>query len=457
MGPNEFEVSPTETGQPMSLFTWLTTNESASVFVNTIGAESSHADQVGSCLYGSAAGECPGVAPGVSHVSSYEADYFVNNYIQYSLPVAGQVVNQSFVFDGDDEEEVDFMYDNYVAAYGTIFCSAVGNGGPVAPAGTAYNVIGVGDYALGGSSSYGPTQDGLGRSKPDLVAPAQATSFATPCVSGAAALLLQAVNEGYSGQNAAAAGDRRTVKALLMNGALKPYDWTHTATAPLDTRYGAGLLNVFYSYQQLAAGQQPFSAATLDLLNHAPVYSNPIPSLLGWDFQTTSLLSSVNHYCFNVSGKGGGPFTLTATLVWEIAAGAGGINNLYFYLYDTDNKSLVAQSVSSVDNIQHLYVPKLAPGHYDLEVCSPVLTAETYALAYQFFPIASPALALTGHPNNMNLSWPATPTLFTLQHTPSHNPPAWSAVTNFVLLTNQTMSVTGIAANGTGGFYRLVR
>jgi hypothetical protein len=59
------------------------------------------------------------------------------------------------------------------------------------------------------------------------------------------------------------ANDPLTVKALLLNGAIKPLyvtnpadKWMHTDTAPLDTRYGAGVLNVFNSYKQLSAGRR---------------------------------------------------------------------------------------------------------------------------------------------------------------------------------------------------------
>src|SRR5207244_2108188 len=97
----------------------------------------------------------------------------------------------------------------------------------------------------------------------DLVAPAGFTSFSTPLVAAGAAILLQAGDreDGGSG-SAAAATDSRTVKALLLNGAVKPADWMRTAGSPLDFRYGAGVLNVFNSYQQLRGRKQSFTLST---------------------------------------------------------------------------------------------------------------------------------------------------------------------------------------------------
>ena len=137
--------------------------------------------------------------------------------------------------------------------YNTLFVSAVNNQYSVSPPGTSYNCIGVGAY--GGSSSVGPTLDN-GRAKPDIVAPASETSYSTPLVAGAAAVLMQSGLRGDGGSDTNSAADIRTVKALLLNGAVKPSDWTNTAPSPLDFHYGAGVLNVFNSYEQLAGGKQ---------------------------------------------------------------------------------------------------------------------------------------------------------------------------------------------------------
>jgi Subtilase family len=102
--------------------------------------------------------------------------------------------------------------DNYAATFGTIFASGVGNGGPPNSPATCYNGMGV--AAFGGASSVGPTLDG--RSKPDITAPANVTSYSTPLVTGGASIVVQAAGTTANGN------DPRTVKALLLNGAIKP-------------------------------------------------------------------------------------------------------------------------------------------------------------------------------------------------------------------------------------------
>jgi len=443
-GAPAFEINPATVGEPQDLFSWISTNGVAISFPNDIGTESGHADAVADNFFVPGTG----LATGVGHVDNYDADYFVNYVVPLDQSISDTVVNQSFV-DTDLADVItnDNQYDDYVAAYGTIFCSAVGNGGPVYSPATAYNVIGVGCYGIGAGSSVGPTTDN-GRSKPDLVAPSLATSFSTPYVSGAAAVLFQAAGS-------ADAQDVRTIKALLLNGAIKPFGWTHTPTAPLDTHYGSGLLNIYYSYEQLAAGQTGFSNGDS---SSTPENSSPISSLLGWGFETFSpdpLNPAVNHYCFDITNASG--FTLTSSVVWERASGASGVNQITLSLYNFNTGALVAQSVSSVDNVQHLYVPVLPSGDYDLQVARAAnLDGDDYALAFQFFPIAPIPLSIAAVGTNLTISWPATPTIYALQQTTSLNPPiSWSAAPNSQLLTNGQVVVNFTPP--TAAFYRLLQ
>lgn len=91
------------------------------------------------------------------------------------------------------------------------------------------------------------------------------TSFAAPIVAGAAALLCDAskileadpdaIEKGWSEK----ARDARVIKAVLLNSAVKPADWTNNAqvqngtlvtTQALDYNYGAGILNVERALEQ---------------------------------------------------------------------------------------------------------------------------------------------------------------------------------------------------------------
>jgi hypothetical protein len=452
----EFEVNYASVDEPEDLFTWISTNGSSDMFPNGLGTESTHADAVGDDFYGPSLG----VAPGVAHVDNYEADYFYAYIVSREAAINDHVVNQSFAFyvGPPQQQPIDSAYDNYIAKYGTVFCSAVnGLGTGVGPPGTAYNCIGAGAYGVGAVVTDGPTLDN-GRSKPDIVAPGVETSFTTPYVAGASAVLLQAAADGDGGSDTADAGDVRTIKALLLNGALKPYDWTNSTTAPLDQRYGAGVLNLYYSYQQLAGGEQGYTTENKVESGgaHPPVSSGPlVSSREGWDFESLGANSSqdiVNHYLFNVASNS----TLTATLVWERHAGMTNINNLALFLYNATNADLLASSVSQVDNVQHVYLPLLPPGAYDLEAVTYArATAETYALAFQFYGIAPPALSVVSTPTNAVITWPSSPTVYTLQETGSLNPPIdWTNVTAAEWITNSTVSTT-VNTCGNAGYFRL--
>jgi autotransporter-associated beta strand protein len=355
-----------------------------------------------------------GVAPGVSHVDNYSVDDFFGTTVFFGEPIPDAVVNQSLLFGQSgkaanvisNQQSSDTTYDNYVAQYGTIFVSGVGNGNylyPAAPS-TSYNGIAVG--VDDGPSASGPTEDN-GRSKPDITAPGAYTSFSTAQVSGCAALLVQAGASGDGGsspQIEADAVDPRTVKALLLNGADKQVvTFNRTHTAPLDPVNGAGQVNVYNSYLQLAAGIHPASSisntSSVGAPHPADTTSAPAAGFTGWNFSTLTsspLSDAYANYVFTIPA--GAPSTLTATLVWERQYNLNpsvplGINNLDLYLYDTTANKLIDYSTSIVDNVQDVYDQNLTPGdRYDLEVLKTggipgvtpdvVSSSETYALAF---------------------------------------------------------------------------
>ena len=387
-GQGVWQVNPLAVGLPLTTFSWISSGGTATTFPNALGSESWHADEVGRNFYGADSG----VAPGVSHVDSYEVGHFLD-LIGNQTAISAKVVNQSFVLLAE-ESSTDLNYDRYAARYNALFASGAGNGGaPLSPS-TAYNVISV--AALGASSSIGPTLNG--RCKPDITAYANLTSFSTPQVAGAAAILLQAAARGDGGPGTSGdLSDIRTLKALLLNGAQKPSDWTNSSSKPLDFRYGAGILNVFQSYRQLRAGQQPASLSQSIPLGGShlpPAATNEISSRRGWDVATaTSTVTSdgVRHYFFNVQGTANR--SLTATLVWIRQQNQTTINDLDLFLYRVPDNTLVASSVSLVDNVEHLSVTNLPPGHYDLQVFKSgglapkrINNNEIYALAFDFGP-----------------------------------------------------------------------
>jgi Subtilase family len=462
-GTTNFEVNPGTVEKPLALFTYISSDGSTDNFPNALGGESGHADAVAGNFYG-----IPnGVATNIAHVDNYDADYFaqvsaipvgVTTNYSVSLEASSEdaVVNQSFIFSDVDtnnhpisipvkeQQAVDSAYDNFAAQHNVLFVSGAGNGSPpgvCAPA-TCYNGIGVGAYLDGiNYSSVGPTLDN-GRAKPDITAPSSVTSFSTPLVAGAAALLMQAGLRGDGGADTNAADDIRTVKALLLNGAIKPADWTNDPPSPLDNRYGAGVLNAFNSYEELAGGEHGYTVSnsvTSGAAHLPPSATNSVGALSGWDFNTISstsggFLSSatdgINHYFFNVTNSlDQTPFTATATLVWNRQQNQKNINNLELFLYNAANSNLVASSTSIVDNVQQIYVPQLPPGRYDLQVWkaggSIVSSSETYALAFEFFATAL-SIAPTAS-QQMALSWPVYPDGFVLESATNLTPPiVWS-------------------------------
>ena len=472
LGTN-WEVNPGVAGRLAGLFTYTSGNGSTNVFPNSLSSESGHADGVAQFFYG-----IPnGVATNAAHVDNYDADYFYNNIIAAVSPpnINDPVVNQSFIFGNvstniptptnylsvSDQQQIDSDYDNYASHFKTLFVSGAGNSGPVCPVATCYNGIGVAAY--GGSSSFGPTLDN-GRAKPDITAPAGVTSFSTPQVAGAAAVLIQAGLRGDGGGDTNSAADIRTVKAFLLNGAIKPADWTNNAPSPLDTRYGAGVLNVFNSYQQLVGGKHGYIVSTTVSAGgaHPPTgATGTVGVLSGWDFNTNS--SSVpndkmNHYYFNVTnGASNAPFTVTATLVWNRQQNQSGINNLDLFLYDTANSNLVACSTSLVDNVEHIFIPCLPQGRYDLQVwkaggLNTVSFSETYALAWAF---VAPTLSIAKSATNVALTWPVYPAGFRVEAATNLVSPVWS--TNNLSSPVITNSLNSLMLNATNAqqFFRL--
>jgi hypothetical protein len=437
-GTTNWEVNPDTVGQPVSLFKYFSSDGTSTSYPNTLSGASGHAGGVGNEFYGILGG----VATNVMHVDNYEANYFYNNIVGSMANINDPVINQSFTFGPQTiwmQQQIDTAYDNYSVANKTLFISAANNYGTTAPnstnvcaPGTSYNCISVGAYQNGSSAnSLGPTIDN-GRCKPDITAPSGETSFSTPQVAGAAAVLMQAGLRSDGGSDTNSAADIRTVKALLLNGAVKPSDWTNTAPSPLDFHYGAGVLNVFNSYKQLTGGKHGYIVSTSVATNspHLPTgATGTVGVLSGWDFNTntsTATTDGVKHYYFNVTnGLNNARFTATTTLVWNRQQNQTGINNLDLFLYDALSSNLVACSTSLVDNVEHLWLPQLPQSRYDLQVVknggTTVSTNETYALAFEFF---SQSLNIAESATNVTLAWPVYPAGFLVESTTDLTPPA---------------------------------
>jgi hypothetical protein len=180
-------------------------------------------------------------------------------------------------------------------------------------------------------------------------------------------------------------------------------------------------MNLLNAYEQLAGGEHAFLSGTQVAIGSAHPPGNPpgqIAALSGWDFNTITSATNfdaINHYYFQPDGGGEtSAWTVSATLVWNRQLGESNINQLSLFLYDCAHSNLVTCSTSLVDNVQHIYVPQLSPGRYDLQVWKAggiagsniVSDAETYALAWA---LVSPRLVLTRSGTNLLLAWPIYP------------------------------------------------
>ena len=355
------------------------------------GGISSHATTVALYFFGNATS----MAPGVTSIRNYEANDWLGgrsptgflNFGTTAPPNAEpqKVQNHSWIYvdpGGNPAvaaEVVELLrrFDYAIEQSGFLGVVGLNNGGfnnvPALLA-SCYNGLSVG--VSNGNHSYGTnTADGSGRTKPEIVAPEGATSFATPIVASAAAMMLQAAPPD--------AARPVTMKAILMAGATKSQfpAWSRTTTHPLDTVFGAGQLNVYYSHHILAAGQQ--AAGTSATVGRQ-----------GWDYRTTTAGSRL--YFFDVPA--GGTSSLSAILTWNrtisgaFPSPSSSLANLTLKLYAASGFTVGAQidsSESTVDNVEHVYEPALAAGRYAIEV-----TADQPGVAYGLAWISAPTVSI---------------------------------------------------------------
>jgi hypothetical protein len=352
---------------------------------------SGHATTVGAYFYGVNSS----LAPGVAAIDVYEIGSWVDGFLKLgslSMPAVESraVSNHSWIGtsgSGTDDQEILRRFDFAIQRDDFLAVVALnnGSGNPVPPLlGSSYNglVVGLssGDHSTGTSSA-----DGAGRVKPDIVSPFGLTSYAAPAVGAAAALLLE-----KAGAVGSLADATRSVvlKAILLAGATKNEfpSWDRTTTRPLDEHYGAGQLNVYRSYHVLTVGPQAASAS---------VSVRP----RGWDFRAAS--SGSRFYFFDVAA-GNTASGFSAALTWNrvIADGPGfgwgnptsTLANLTLKLHTATGftvGTLVDSSASTVDNVEHIYAPALAPGRYALEV-----TSDTTGVDYGFAWFSLPTVTI---------------------------------------------------------------
>ncbi|MDK1032119.1 MAG: PEP-CTERM sorting domain-containing protein [Planctomycetia bacterium] len=346
---------------------------------------SNHATTVGRNFYG----KTTSISPGILIIDNWLAgDWLFSGFLKTGSSdepavETRRIQNSSWIGSSASEDALRrFDYtinrDNYVAVV------ALNNGsGTSIPALLAHNYNGITVGRSDGNHSRGTTTfDVSGRVKPDIVAPRTATSYATPVVGAAAALLLETVDNNASLANA---GNSEAIKAILMAGATKDEfpGWDRTTTRPLDEIYGAGELNIYNSYHILVAGEQEASVVQ-DV------------DAIGWVFDATPADTADKLYYFFEVDAGESISDFSVILAWNriITDGQpGGANwgspdaslaDLDLKLYDATGftlGSLLDSSLSDVDNVEHIFQELLGSGRYALEISSDTANMD-FAIAW---------------------------------------------------------------------------
>jgi hypothetical protein len=324
-----------------------------------------HAETTSHFIYGPY-----GLAPGVSQVKLWRTnDWFGSGGLRLgsSEPPTAQncrLFNHSWIaapapFDTMALARVDYLIDHD----DVVMVAGVNNGAATSVPtmlAAAYNVIAVGPADRDSSGGY-TIALGVGRCKPDIVAPADKTSFSAPIVTAICARLLEEAD--HLAATFPQARRSAVIKAVLMAGAEKPAGWAPAPGKPLDEHLGAGSARFDHSLAIFRAG---------------PCMPGPLTGPVGWDWHPLGLHTTAS-YDFTVTKPTG---ELSIMLVWNRRIAGPRFSGFAGKLYWDDTATLahfdlalvrigdhgggqaVAFSASPIDNVQHIHLKSLAPGHY---------------------------------------------------------------------------------------------
>lgn len=374
---------------------------------STSGLFSGHATGVARLFFGNTSS----IAPGINFVDTYLADHWLEDgYLQATNPSllptisSNRIANHSWVgtigtpsdeqlINSDILRRVDWLInrDEFIQTVGL-------TNGSANPAllGSAFNVIAVGrsDGGHGQGSVAVDTTYQTGRTRPDLVVPLTTTSSATPVIAAAAALLVETGHQDISLSTdpqtiatANRAGDTinnaersEVIKAVLMAGANRNVsvnniiDYRSTITTQtangLDSRFGAGQLNIANSYFILVAGEQ----------NSAEDIQNGTGTIApeGFDYDPSFGGNTSNSEASYTFSTGLENERLYVSLVWNISieegqnggfSGLAHLYNLNLNLFDvTTTPVLIASSSSNNENTENLWIALDSNRDYLLKV-----------------------------------------------------------------------------------------
>ncbi|MEM6364220.1 MAG: hypothetical protein AAF745_07330 [Planctomycetota bacterium] len=347
-------------------------------------------------------GDTNSTAPDVSSVAVFDANDWIDQLGGVTLtsgfePVTHAsyaVQNHSWIVPANSGNDLAAIanlsqrIDHLVNRDGVLIIGGSSNGGSVPHlTGQSYNSILVGNsYEPHGAGQ--TVTNGVGRQRPDIVAPETRTSRSTPRVASAAAML----HEAFGGTSAS---HTEVMRAALMAGATKDEfsTWDRTVTRPIDETYGAGELNVYHSYKILDGGE--FDGSIVSPVSPVGLYgydyhsAAPAPSMtpLLYDFHVPTgmvmeELSVFLQWNIDVRDALTGIDDPTGELfspVVDLSPG-GDLADFELTLFDPLG-SVIDVSDSPVDNFEHLYLTNLSEGTYQLQVSGD--RADTFGLAWR--------------------------------------------------------------------------
>jgi hypothetical protein len=366
------------------------------VLMSGSSAISSHATQVGRRYYGTAIG----IAPGISDIYVWEVNHWLTTgYVRTdeevlpdASPAGLKIFNHSWVatfgnttLDNNGLRRIDFVMNRDDLL---MFAGVNNSGGANYPfVSHMYNGLSVGlknGAHLAADTAAGI--DGPGRMKPEIVAPGNLTSFSTPIAAAAGALMVETARSMSAGADPTAERGE-VIKAVLMAGANHRAGWSNnpeisgplrgTTSRPLDSVYGADLVNVDRGHMILTGRQQAGAAAPPASISarHA-----------GWDLATVgigesrywrlkacdlaaevSILATWHRQASSPFGNGNWAVADFDLVLWRVDIGEQlvtlvGDDGLTYF----GGGNVVSES--RVDNVEHLFVFDLEPGEYVLEL-----------------------------------------------------------------------------------------
>jgi hypothetical protein len=386
----------------------------------TQSTTSGHATGVGQLFYGLTSS----TSPRTNNILVYNTGAWINSgglniANNRSLPISNNATaqNHSWIgaFDNASTAEDGYLRLDYLANNITpplFVVAGMDNGSSTTLPqlmGQGYNLTTVG-RSDGRHSAGFTTVAGSARIKPDIVAPAGTTSNATPMV-GSAGLFLRSTAAADSSLNTAT--HPRVLKSLLLASASKYKfpEWAQTSVRPLDLRYGAGELNLYNAHRLLTSGRREPSSS----LTHPA---------RGWSSSTTGAANTTQNFFFEIPADNT-TSRFATVLIWhrQITVSTSGnifnrtytftpnLANLTLRLHSATNFTVgtqIAESASPVDNVEHLYLPNLAPGRYAL-----VVQTNTASTPYSLAWFTAPTVALSTNASASVLRSDSTPLTFT--------------------------------------------